>query len=83
MFPPQPVETEPPGDGEEPRQQGSLGVEPIEVDEGPDERLPGKVLGVRGPMHAAAGTIDRAVKAQHELVEGRRVSPAGPPRQIE
>src|SRR5207245_4106056 len=56
------------------------GVEPIEMHEGPDEGLLREVLGVRAPEDAPAEAIHRVLKAEHELIEGRRIaapSPAG------
>ena len=83
FLPAQQVETEPARDGEEPGQEGALGVEPVEVHERPDERLLGKVLGLRAPKHAPAETIHRALEAEHELAEGRRITAAGPSRKVE
>ena len=82
LPPAQQVKAESAGDGDEPGQKRALRIEPLEVDEGPDERVLCEVLGVSGPKHPPAEPIDRAVKAKHECVEGPRIAAAGAARKV-
>jgi hypothetical protein len=80
---PEQVQTEPPCDGDEPGQDRALRIEPLEVDEGAHERVLGEILRVGRSEQSPAEAVDGPAKAQHQLVEGRRIAAAGATRKLE
>src|SRR5215471_5057454 len=83
FSPAQQIQAEAPRDGDEPRQDRALRIEPLEVDEGPHERLLREIVGVGGSHQSPAETMDGAMKAPNQLVEGRRITTASATREIE
>src|SRR5262245_61929463 len=83
LPPPQPIETKAARDRDEPRQDGPLRVEPLEVDEGTHERVLSEVLGVGRPEQSPAEAIDGPVKALHQLLESRAVAATGAMRKLD
>src|SRR5262245_22017004 len=53
------------------------------MDEGSHERVLGEILGVGGSEQSPAEAMDGAVKAEHELLKGRRIAVAGATRKLE
>ena len=82
LPPPQQVQAEPPGDGDEPREDRPVRIEPLEVDEGPNEGVLREILGVGRPEQSPAEAMDGPVKAQHQRVEGRRIAATGATRKV-
>src|SRR5206468_4429729 len=68
LAPPQHVQAETTGDRDEPRQDGPLWIESLEVDERAHERVLREVFGV-GSDQSPAEPQDRPLKAEHQLVE--------------
>src|SRR5262249_37194541 len=83
LAPPQQIQAESPRDRDVPRQQRPLGIESLEVDKGPDERVLREVFGVVGSNQSPAEPKNGPVKAPDQLVEDRRVAASGATRKIE
>jgi len=77
------VPAEPPGNGNEPGQDGPLRVESLEVDKGPDERLLHEIFRIGRSDQSPAESEERTLKTPHQLVKGRHVATAGTPREFE
>ena len=77
------IPAEPPGNGDEPGQDRPLGIESLEVDEGPHERFLREVFRIGRADQSPAESEDRSLKAPHQLVKRRRVATAGAPREVE
>ena len=80
---PEQIPAKAPGDGDQPREDRSLRIESLEVDESPDERLLREVFGVGRANQSPAEPEHRSLKTPHQLVKSRRVATAGTPRKVE
>jgi len=80
---PEQIPAEPPGDGDQPREDRSLRIESLEVHERPDECLLREVFSVDGANQSPAESEHGPLKAPHQLVKCCRIATAGTPRKVE
>src|SRR5215469_4233442 len=83
LPPPQQIETEPAGDGDEPWKNRPLWIESLEVEEGAHERVLSQILGVGGSEQSPAKAMHGSMEAPYQLVERRHVATVGATRKLE